>query len=144
MVSSIAAIDINNMWVRILVLIPVSLKALDTFDICQRPVFSLGVSIGRQRCERIMQEKTPCRTSCVLSSAWIRDLSWGLLKNYNTSDGAVTHNVLFPLNLFMLTVILSNYPLKALWNDLMKREKPKLSYNLQLDTSWILILKPSQ
>ena len=77
MVSSIAAIDINNMWVRILVLIPVSLKALDTFGNCQRPVFSLGVSIGRQSCERIMEEKTPlshklCAFRCLNSRPQLR------------------------------------------------------------------------
>ena len=78
--------------------------------------------IGRQTCKRIMEEKKhPCRTTCVLSDAWIWDLSWGLqfhskflvrnyfflknnltsvrnyffLKNNLTSEGALSHNVLY-------------------------------------------------
>ena len=52
--------------------------------------------------------KLPSCTSCVLLDAWIRDLSWGLefnsnilarnylfLKYYITSEGAVSHNVLY-------------------------------------------------
>ena len=48
-----------------------------------------------------MQEKHPCRTRCVLSNAWIRDLSLGLEFNSNVlvgnyfflnSEGAVSHN----------------------------------------------------
>ena len=63
-----------------------------------------------------MEEKTPlshklkhpCRISCVLSDAWIWDLSWGLefnsnilvrnyffLKDYNTLEEAVSQNVLY-------------------------------------------------
>ena len=65
-------------------------------------------SAGCRSCKRLMEEKHPCRTSCVLSDTWIRDLSWGLkfnsnilfrnyffLKNYITSEGAVSHNVLY-------------------------------------------------
>ena len=55
--------------------------------------------------ERITEEKHPSRTSCVLSNAWIRELSLGLefnsnilvrnynlknLKNYATSEVAVS------------------------------------------------------
>ena len=52
-----------------------------------------------------MQEKKHhCHTSCMLSDAWIRALSWALesfgekllfLKNYVTSEGVVSHNVLY-------------------------------------------------
>ena len=54
------------------------------------------------------KKKHPCRTSCVLSDAWFWDLIWGLelssnasvrnyffLPNYFTSEGAVSHNVLY-------------------------------------------------
>ena len=55
-----------------------------------------------------MKEKTPLSHEVVLSDAWFRDLkfwSWGLeikymenyffLENYITSEGAVSHNVLY-------------------------------------------------
>ena len=34
-------------------------------------------SIGWRSCERMMEKKHPWCTSCVVSDAWIRDLSWG-------------------------------------------------------------------
>ena len=100
----------------------IQLKAPDTLGNCQRPVVSLGVSqhmhiipnlwkFGLNWSSKLREnngrKKHPCRTSCVLSDAWFRDLSWGLeinsnilvrnyffLKNYVTSQGAVSHNVL--------------------------------------------------
>ena len=69
-----------------------------------------------------MEEKHHCRTNCVLSDAWIRDLqikyyiSEKLLlsqKVYVTSKEAVSHNVLYYQQLsiarYQVTIILSNY-----------------------------------
>ena len=68
-------------------------------------LWTFELNIGRRSCEIIQH---PCRTSCVLSDAWTQDLSWGLevnsnilvtidffLKNYGTSEGAVSHNSLY-------------------------------------------------
>ena len=66
------------------------LKALDTFSNCQRPVFSLGVSQKKNKITSLWKfelnwspklwqnnerKKHTWCTSCVLSDAWIRDLS---------------------------------------------------------------------
>ena len=58
----------------------------------------LVVEVVRRR----MKKKTQyCRKGCVLSNAWIWDLSRGsnqfnlFLKNYVTSEGAGSHNVLY-------------------------------------------------
>ena len=92
-------------------------KALDTFGNCQRPVFSFGVSQHMHKIinlwtfeliwsskmeENNDRKKQSCRTSCLLSDAWNRDLCWGIefsshilvrnhifLRNYVTSQGAV-------------------------------------------------------
>ena len=74
------------------------------------------------------KKKHPCRTICVLSVAWVRDLSWGIEfnsnifmrhyffhKNYVISEWTVSHNVLYYqqlsiaryLVIVMLTIILS-------------------------------------
>ena len=60
--------------------------------------------------QNIQKKKRPCRTNCVLSMPWIRDLSWGIEFNSNIfteklllsqkpyvtkSEAAVSHNVLY-------------------------------------------------
>ena len=93
----------------------VSLKALNTFSNCQRPISSLcpnahnntsvkNWSIGRQSCKRIMKEQTPllhnyvCAFRCLKRlqmyfKIWVRN--YLLFKSYLTSEGAVSHNVLY-------------------------------------------------
>ena len=98
------------------------LKAVDTIGNCQRPVFTLGVSqhmhkhtcenfslICRRSCEIIMKEKTPlshklCTFRCLIlrpqilnlrSENQIRGKLFFFLENYVTSEGAVSHNVLY-------------------------------------------------
>ena len=82
---------------------------------CQRPVFSLGVSQHMHKITNLWKfelnwsskKNTLVKRRCVLSDDWFRDLKiyfWGLgikfveneffLKNYVTSDGAVSHSVL--------------------------------------------------
>ena len=96
-----------------------SFKGTGHFGNCQRPVFSLGVSqhmhkitnlwkfdsIGHRSCKRIMKEKTPllhkfvCFQMLIKASGlksfiiWVRNYLF--LKNYVTSEGAVSHNVLY-------------------------------------------------
>ena len=114
---------------------------MDTFSNCQRSVFSLCDlniymnlltcehlnSIGRRKCERLREEKTPLLTQFV----GFQILDWRpqlrsriqfkknseillLFQNYGI-EGAVSHNVfnrsqlLVTKFLFMLTIILSNY-----------------------------------
>ena len=100
-----------------------SLKTLDTIGNCVRPVFSLAVSqhmhkvtnlwkfeLNRSSKLRDNNERnnTLVTQRCVLSDAWFRDLKfyiWDLkikfveiyffLGNYVTSEGAVSHNVLY-------------------------------------------------
>ena len=102
-------------------------QCVDTIGICQRPVFSLGVSqhmqkitcenlnsIGRRSCKVKMEEKTPLTHKVVC----FQMLDFGTSKsysevsksksniisvqnycfsffNYVTSEGVVSHNVLF-------------------------------------------------
>ena len=74
-----------------------------------------------------MKEKNTLVTrSCVLSDAWFRDLkflTWGLeikfvenyffLENYSTSEGAVSHNVLYyqplPIARYQVRFYAKNY-----------------------------------
>ena len=83
-------------------------------------------SIGRRSCEIIMKENTLVTHSCVLSDARFRDFkfwTWGLeikfmenyffLENYVTSEGAVSHNVLyhqpFSITLYLVRFFAYNY-----------------------------------
>ena len=79
---------------------------------------AMVVEVGR----KIYGKNTFNCTSCVLSDAWIRDLSqifeWEITspfcKKYVTSEGAVSQNVLCNQQLvsktvFMPIIILSNY-----------------------------------
>ena len=80
------------------------LKTLDTIGNSQRLVFSLDPNQSMKLQDE--RKKHPCRTmvtrSCVLSDAWFQDQSksntWKItsfLENYVTSEGAVSHNVLY-------------------------------------------------
>ena len=70
-----------------------SLKALNTIGNCQRPVLSLGVS-------QHMHEITACRNLDSIKGFW-PEVFYYLVRNYLfikiyvTSEGAVSHNVLY-------------------------------------------------
>jgi hypothetical protein len=120
----------------------ITLTAMDTFGNCQRPIFSLGVSqhihknnkpvkIWTQLVINVAKEKLKKNTplshklcfqmlelsSREFSSNIILLRNYSFLKNY-TSEGAVSHNVLYYQQLsisryqviFLLTIILNNYP----------------------------------
>ena len=93
------------------------LKTLGTIGNCQRPVFSLGVSqhmhnitnlssIGRQSCKITMKEKLPLSQEVVcfqifetwnlilMSQNQIREQNF-FFESCLTSEGAVSHNVIF-------------------------------------------------
>ena len=97
-----------------------ALKTLDTFGVCQRPVFSLSVSqhmheitslwkFGLNRSTKLRENDERNNTLvgriCVLSDGNKRLLARSLLifqweitsfsKNYATSEGVVSHNVLY-------------------------------------------------
>ena len=98
-----------------------ALKTLDTFGVCQRPVFSLSVSQHMHEITNMLKfelnwssklqdnndRKHPCHTKLGAFRCLIlrpQNLIWGLeiklmekkiLKNYVTSEGAVSHNVLY-------------------------------------------------
>ena len=108
---------------ELIIKLAINLKTLDTIGNCQRPVFSLGVfqhmhinnkhvKIWAQSVVEVWdineRKNTLVTQSCVLSDAWFRDLKfwiWGLKikfvenyffrENYVTSEGAVSHNVLY-------------------------------------------------
>ena len=85
------------------------LKTLDTFGNCQRPVFSLGASqqyaqnsnpvkIWTQLVSKLRnnngRKNTLVTQGRVLSDAWFKHFNT-LLKNYVTSERAISHNVLY-------------------------------------------------
>ena len=111
-----------------------------TINNCQRPVFSLGVSqhmhkitscenlssIGRQSFEIIIKEKKPshtklCAFRCLISRPQNLILksrnrimeNYFFLKNYVTSEGAVSHNVLYhqplPITRYQVRFYANNY-----------------------------------
>ena len=117
-----------------------NLKTLDTNGYCQRPVFLLGVSqhmhkqtcenlssIGHQSCEIIMKEETPLSLEVVCfqmldfetsnsKSEVSKSNSWKITsfsKNYVTSEGAVSHNVLYyqqlPVACYQVIFYANNY-----------------------------------
>ena len=95
------------------------LKALDTFDNCQTPVFSLGVSQHMHKTTNLWtflikvievardkwKKKRPfctilCAFRCLKNASFLKTFNiWVrnhlFLKNFVTSEGAVFHNVLY-------------------------------------------------
>ena len=114
---------------------------MDTIGYCQRPVFSLAVSQHMHKITNLWKFELDwslelldkwkkknifVTRSCVLSDGWFRDLKfliWGLeikfvanyffLENYATSEGAVSHNVLYyqplPITRYQVRFYANNY-----------------------------------